>query len=38
MSIMDISGRHKKSPAGAGQMPVKMGYRLILGLSVRHMR
>ena len=38
MSMMDINGTHKKSPAGAGQMPVKMGYRLILGLSVRHMR
>ena len=38
MSMMDISSTHKKSPAGAGQMPVRMGYRLILGLSVRHIR
>ena len=38
MSMMDINGTHKKSPAGAGQMPVKMGYRLILGLSVRPTR
>lgn len=38
MSMMDINGTHKKSPAGAGQMPVRIGYRLTLGLSVRPSR